>query len=393
LTTDREAGQDSSTRAPRLRAFVWCLLLALVIGVTVGGCGARTANGASEAEAAEAAGEAEGKSDEAGEDTAEKAPIPVEVVRVDRGEISSYLSATANLVAENQVQVLSEAQGRVRRVLVEEGDFVAQGQALAYLVRDDAEIALEKAQVRQNNAERAYERSRDLADKELISREDFDSTTLDFEVTRQEVAEAEWQLAKTTIRAPFGGRVSERMVQSGQHVSLNDPLFQVTDFDPLIARIFLPEADVIGLEVGVPVRVALNADPSVEFEGRIRQISPIVDTSTGTVKVTVEVSKPPSAVRPGSFVGIHIVRETRQESIVIPMDAVIRELQKAYVFVVEGDSAKKRDLELGLQEGERVEVLTGVDEGEQLIVAGQGGLKDDSLVKILDSDVGSGEAG
>jgi len=371
--------------SPGLASFLAVLVLVFGVAFSTMACGAREATGADDP-SAEGSTDGEGQD---GEDSGnEKAPIPVEVVEVGQGEISSYLSATANLVAENQVRVLSEAQGRVRQVLVEEGDFVQRGQALAYLAREDAQILLEKAKVRQNNAERAYERSRDLIDKELISREAYDETNLGWEVAQQELAEAEWQLQKTTIRSPFAGRISERMVQTGQHVTLNDELFQVTDFDPLVARIFLPEGDIIGLDEGLPVRLTLNADEDVVFDGDIRQISPIVDTSTGTVKVTIEVTDAPEVVRPGSFVGIHIVRETRSDATIVPMEAVIRELQNAHVFVVDDGVARKRTVELGLQEGARVEVLEGIAPGETLITAGQGGLKDSSPVKILDSSAG-----
>jgi membrane fusion protein (multidrug efflux system) len=201
------------------------------------------------------------------------------------------------------------------------------------------------------------------------------------------LAEAQWAKDKTEIRSPFTGKVTGRMIQVGQHVQISDELFQVTDFDPLIARIYLPERDIIGLNEGREVRILLNADDEVRFTGRIRQISPIVDTATGTVKVTVEANDDsPSQVRPGSFVTINIVRETRADTLLVPREAVIRELQKAHVFVADGELAEKRAITLGLEEGEFVEALSGVEAGDQVIVAGQGGLKDGSPVNIVGAE-------
>jgi membrane fusion protein, multidrug efflux system len=314
----------------------------------------------------------------------------VEVAPVAAGRVSAYISSTANLVAENQVKVLSEVEGRVLTLRVEEGDWVRNGQVLATLVRDDQEIAFKKAQLKQTNARAAFDRARELVERELISREEFDKLTIDYEIAQQELAEAEWALQKTTIVAPFTGRVTARMTQLGQHVRPGDELFQVTDFEPLIARIYLPERDVLGLEEGRQVQIRLNAADQVAFAGRIRQISPIVDTSTGTVKVTVEATDPPEQVRPGSFVSVNIVRESRADALLLPREAVLRELQKAHVFVADNDVAQKRPVTLGLEEGDLIEVISGVAAGDQVIVAGQGGLKDGSNIKILTAEGNAG---
>jgi len=339
------------------------------------------------AEATEDSGE-EKEGEEEGDDG--KTPVPVEVAAVSEGTVSAYISSTANLVAENEVKVLSEVEGRVLTLRVEEGDWVKNGQVLATLVRDDEQIAFKKAQLQQTNARAAFDRAKELVDRELISREDFDKLTIDYEIAGQELAEAEWALKKTTIVAPFSGRVTARMTQLGQHVRPGDELFQITDFDPLIARIYLPERDVLGLEEGRTVQIRLDAADQVSFAGRIRQISPVVDTSTGTVKVTVEATEPPNLVRPGSFVSVNIVRESHPEALLLPREAVLRELQKAHVFVAEDDVAEKRSVTLGLEEGDLIEVISGVEAGDQVIVAGQGGLKDGSAVKILIADANAG---
>ncbi len=325
-----------------------------------------------------------GKKDKNGkEEKNGKAPVPVSVASIALAPISSYITATANLVAENEVKVLSEAEGRVASLLVEEGKFVRKGAPLVQLVRGDAEIAEAKARVRFSNARVAWERAKGMFDKGLMSQGDYDKVVMEKEVAQSELAEAQWRLSKTTVRAPFDGVIAVRTVSEGQHVRPGDSLFTITDFDPLVARIYLPERDVIGLEEGRQVRLTLRATDQVRFGGRIRQISPVVDTATGTVKVTVEAVRPPESVRPGAFVAVDIVRSTRPSATVLPREAVLRELQASHVFVAEKGLAKKRSVTLGIEEGDRVEVLSGVKAGEQVIVAGQGGLKDGSPIKIL----------
>ena len=337
----------------------------------------------------------EGSGDEEGEGDGEvngngKAPIPVSVIPISLGEVSSYISSTANLVAEDEVQILAEAEGRVADLRVEEGDHIKTGQILATLVRDDAEIAIKKAQLKATNASLAYDRAQKMVEQSLMSREEFDKTQMDSSIAEQELAEAEWRLEKTLIRAPFGGRVTQRDIKIGQHVRLGDALFTVSDFDPLIARIYLPERDVLDLQEGRTVRITLKADDEIRFRGRIRQISPVVDIATGTVKVTVEADSPPAIVRPGAFVTIDIVRETRAKAVLLPREAVIRELQDAYVFVANGEVAEKRTVALGLEEGGQIEAVSGVEAGEQVIVAGQGGLKNGTPIKVIPTSEASG---
>ncbi|MGH9464628.1 MAG: efflux RND transporter periplasmic adaptor subunit [Thermoanaerobaculia bacterium] len=372
---DDELALGLSRRRRRLRW--WSLAVGLLIvagaGFAVFHLAARDANGAPTA--ADDGGE-----DGEGED---KAPIPVEVAAAERGAISAYLSATANLVAEDQVTVVSEVEGRVTSLAVEEGDSVGHGAVLAVLDREDEQMAVAKAEARFENARAVWERGEDLFAKELLSRESHDQLRADHEVASQELAEARWQLEKNTFRAPFAGQLTERMIQVGQHVRPGDALFQVTKFEPLIARIFLPETDVVSLDAGREVRITLNADPSVRFTGRIRQISPVVDTATGTVKITIEAVDPPTAVRSGSFVAIDIVRETREAAILLPKEAVIRELQASHVFIVEDDKAVKRSVRVGLEEGDRIEALDGVTAGERVVTAGQGGLKDGQEIRVL----------
>jgi RND family efflux transporter MFP subunit len=313
----------------------------------------------------------------------EEIAVPVEVAEVTTGAIASYISATANLVAEDQVKVLSEAEGRVDRLLVEEGDLVKNGQVLAVLVQDEAKIALSKVELRASNAKAALERAKGTHEQGLISAEAYDKLKMDYDVASQEVAEAEWRLAKTVIRAPFSARVTERFITLGQHLRPGDELFTVADYDPLVARIYLPESDVIELEEGREVRIALAANAELSFSGRIRQIAPVVDTATGTVKVTIEAVKPPAGVRPGAFVSIGIVREQHPTALLLPRESVIRELRTAHVFVTEDGTAVKKTVELGIEEGDLVEVISGVAEGDNVVVAGQGALDDGQKIKTL----------
>lgn len=388
---------SASAEPPRRRsrrrwaAGAVAVLLILAAGYALTGLNAdgEEAAAADGAATAEQTADGDEAGDEAGDGDA-KAPIPVELAAVERGDVATYLTATTNLVAEGEVKILAEVEGRVERVSTDEGRYVEKGQVLAHLARQDAEIALEKARVQEQNARTVYNRGLELSKDELISAEDLDRRRLDHELAQQERKEAEWRLSRTEIRAPISGRVSLRSTQVGQHVRPGDELFQITDFDPLIARIYLSERDVLNLSPGRPVEMSLDAAPDVAFRGRIRQIAPVVDTATGTVKVTLEAAETPPQVRPGSFVTVKVIRERREGVVVLPRDAVLRELKQAHVFVAEGEGddlhAVRREVTLGLEDGDRVQAVAGLDAGERLVVAGQGALSDGAAIRTLPSD-------
>lgn len=372
-------GETVMDETPRPRNKKRIVILASLLAVVVVVVGVFFVMKSKKAPDAAAASKTEQKN---GKDK-EKTPVPVSVSAATVGPISSYISSTSNLVAEHEVKILAETDGRVTQLLVEEGTLVSQGQAIAAINPEDARILLAKAQVRASNARASYNRAKGMSDQHLISQGDFDKTSMEKDVADQELAEARSRLSKTTIRAPFSGAITSRKVTLGQHVRPGEELFTVTDFDPLVSHIYLPEKDVMGLQTGRAVRIGLKAAQDVHFNGRIRYISPVVDASTGTVKLTIEAVNPPNFVRPGGFVTVDIVRETRDKALVIPREALIREMQSAHVFVVEGDTAKKRDVTLGLEESGKVEVNSGLKPGENVIIAGQGALKDGSKVKVL----------
>jgi membrane fusion protein (multidrug efflux system) len=369
-----ETSEISAVRGERRRRRAALWIVIVLAAASIVGLYAVHAAGTSSAAA--------GK--EAKKDEKSREPVPVSVAAAAPGAVSSYISATANLVPDNEVLVLTEAEGRIARLLAEEGGWIQKGQALAVLQRDDAEIALEKSRVREANAILGFQRGEKMKEQGLISEVDYDKLRMERDLAGQEVAEAELRLGKTTIRAPFSGRVTLRSVETGQHLRPGDALFKIADFEPLVADIHLPEKDVLALKTGRPARITLKADEAVRFDGRIRQISPVVDLSTGTVKVTVEALRPfPASVRPGGFVTIDIVRETRPAALLLPRQAVLRELQSAHVFVAKNGVAEKRTVTLGLEEGERVEIRGGVAAGERVIVAGQGNLRHGSPIKVL----------
>jgi membrane fusion protein (multidrug efflux system) len=309
---------------------------------------------------------------------------PVAVETVGLGEIADRIRATTNLVPERQVTVLSETSGRVEELRVEEGDTVGAGQVLAQLERREAEIALRGAKVKARAAERDLARAEKMLAEGLMSPEEYDAKALEHETAQQALEEAEWALEQTTIRAPFTGTVTQRLIEPGQHVRPADPLFAVADFEPLIAEIHVPEEDAAHLEIGQPVTLTPRALPDESFAGRIQRLSPMVDTETGTVTVRIEASEVPQRARPGAFVTVSTERERHADVPVIPKRAVVREIGAAFAFVVMDGKAQRREIRLGLETDATFEILEGIEPGEQVVVNGHGNLRSGTPVEIVE---------
>ncbi|NKN80700.1 efflux RND transporter periplasmic adaptor subunit, partial [Weissella cibaria] len=142
------------------------------------------------------------------------------------------------------------------------------------------------------------------------------------------------QLANATITAPIDGVVSQRMVKQGNMVRINDPIFKITDFDPLHAVLHVPESEMQKLEINQPAWIRVDAQKGKVFSGWVKRISPIVDAGSGTFKVTVEVSDPEKQLKPGMFGRIGIVYADHKDTLLIDKSALIADTEVPSVFVI-----------------------------------------------------------
>jgi membrane fusion protein (multidrug efflux system) len=307
--------------------------------------------------------------------------VSVEVTPVRVGEVATYITATANLIARTRIDVVAEAAGRITRVHVDEGDAVKTGAMLVSLDAKASRVAARTAGIEADNAAALHARAATLADKDLVAAEELQKLTTDRDVARQALAEAELGLSRRRVRAPVKAEVTRRDVTVGQYVREGDTLFELTDFDTLEARIWIPERDALQVTAGREVELVLQARDDVVFPGVVRHVSSKVDPESGTVETTIEVTDPPAPVRSGSFVGVKMVRTRNAAAAWVPREAVIRGPRGAHVFVVEAGVARRREVVLGAEENGRQELAEGVEAGEQVVLSGHGGLRDGDAVE------------
>jgi RND family efflux transporter MFP subunit len=174
-------------------------------------------------------------------------------------------------------------------------------------------------------------------------------------------------------------------VELGRTIRNLDPLFKLGAFSPLYADVYLSEREAHQVKSGQPALVKLGVDESVESRGHIARVSPVVDQSSGTVKVTVELVPATTGLKPGAFVRVEIQTDTRADAILIPKKAVIEEDGEHFVFVANGETAKRVRVALGYEWAGRVEIRQGVSSGQKVVVAGQGNLKDGGKIRVIQS--------
>lgn len=355
---------------------------------------------------------------------ADEQGVPVEVSVAEVGAISSHVLSTANLRALRDVELKSQAAGVVQRVLVEEGAYVKEGQELATLDDRELQISLDLsrqqlAQTRvqlesaellreKNEAQIEFKRA-DLKRNEealaegLVSETDVTllrnqlaeleldekrqavtvrESSLRVEELTKQIESAQVKLAQTRIRAPFSGRITSRTVEIGQTIGAADTLFRLASFSPMYADVYVSELDSRRVRSGQTAEILLEgADEPVK--GRVVRVSPVVDDQTGTVKITAELRPASENYRPGAFVRVRIQTDTREQTTLIPKRAVVERDGETFVFVNEGETARRRNVELGYEDGDAVEVRTGVQPGDKIVVAGQGKLKDGDKTRVI----------
>jgi membrane fusion protein (multidrug efflux system) len=310
--------------------------------------------------------------------------VPVEIQPLKRAEMIAVYSGTAPIEAHEEAVVVAKVGGEVRQIHVEEGDTVKAGQMLARLDGDRLRLELAQTDANLRKLERDYKRTLDLSERGLLSKSSAENLKYDLDALRAAYDRAKLELGYTEIRAPITGVVSARNIKVGNTIGPNDPTFTVTDLDPLIAYVHVPEKEFRKIAPGQTAEVVVDALGGERFVGNIERISPTVDPQTGTFKARVEVADQSRRLKPGMFARVNIVYERRQAALQLPRTAIVDADGEQSVYVVTDGKAQQRMIRTGLSNAGWIEVLDGLEGGERVVTVGQAGLKTGTPVKIVD---------
>lgn len=307
-------------------------------------------------------------------------PVPVEVAQPTRADIYATYAATATISSDADAPAVARVPGEVVELLVEEGDYVVTGQVLARLDGERLRLEMLAAKANLNRARTEYERNIDLHKRGLISASMFDSLQYDLEAL-----EATYELKRLSydyskIRAPIEGIVASREVKPGQNLAVNDVAFRITDPGELIAYLQIPQSELSKFHVGHPADIEVASMPGIRFPATIARISPTIDTRNGTFRATAIIDNASGNLAPGMFGRFTIAYEQHKAALVIPAKALLDEDDESTVYVVSNGEVARRTVETGIEAGGNVEILSGLNEDEIVVVVGHAGLRSGSKV-------------
>jgi membrane fusion protein (multidrug efflux system) len=325
-----------------------------------------------------------GRGGPGGANRREADPIPVQVAAVTRGPIAASLAFNSTLETESIVDIYPRINGQVDQLLVEEGDFVSAGTPLLKIDdrelrvdADGAKVALEREQV-------DFARTEGLFQRGLVNEQEFENDRFALSQAQLRADRARIRYDYATVVAPFDGVISEREVQVGARVATGTKLFSFVSLKDMVAKVFVPGRYLTEIAVDQSAEITSEFLPDQAYAAWVKRISPIIDPASGTFKVTVGVREPGAAIVPGLFVRASITTEERPQALLIPKRAVVYEGGSQYVFTVRRGRAMRLALDAGFENPNHIEVRSGLEEGDEVVVLGQSGLKDRSPVKIVD---------
>jgi membrane fusion protein (multidrug efflux system) len=309
--------------------------------------------------------------------------MAIAVQRADRGSIATYYRATASLDPDKRADLLARTSGVVERLLAEEGDRVEAGEVLLHLEDDEYRHRKTLAEADVDQHRLRYERAETLLEQGLTSTEAFETARRDLRSAEAALDLAVLEHSYTKVRAPFDGRVVRRWVDLGQTVSNGTELFTLADMSRLLARVHVPAKEFRSIRTDQPVELVVTSTGD-RLTGRIDLVNPMVDPDSGTIKVTVEVTEYPKTTRPGDFVEVSIVTDRHVDALLVPRVAVVSERGERKVFVAQGETASQRTVEVGFEDDDHAEILSGIDDGDLIVIQGQRALRDGQPINVLD---------
>ncbi len=298
-----------------------------------------------------------------------QAPLRVEAVVVEPQPLQDRLVTTGTILANEEVELRSEATGRIVHLAIEEGRRVQAGELLLKVNDQELQAQLQQARLRLRLAEDREQRQRQLLAKQGISQETYDATVNERDVQRAAVALIEAQIARTELRAPFDGLIGLRYVSEGSYISPSTRIATLQDIGTVKVEFSIPERHAHRVRVGN--RIAFTVE-GVEgtFEGRIYAYEPRIDAATRTLRLRARAANPQGRLLPGAFARVEVVFEEIPDALTVPAIAVIPVLGGKQVFVYRAGRAVVQPVETGLRLEDRVQVVAGLAPGDTVITSG-----------------------
>lgn len=313
----------------------------------------------------------------------ETPPIPVKVATVTAETLKVEVTAVGTLRADETVIIRPEISGRAAILHFKEGQAVSAGEPLITLDQAEYQAQLAGSVAQAGLEEISYQRLQDLQRKNLSSPQTVDESKARLDAARAAQKLAQVRLDKTVIRAPFAGTIGLRLVSPGAYLKPGDDIANLESLGAMKLDFRAPETYLARLATGQTLTVRVDAWPDQSFEGIIYAIDPAVDPETRTVLLRARLPNKGNKLRPGLFARVTLVLEQRENALIAPEQAIVPLGQTPFVYRVVDGKAVKTPVRLGLRRPGRVEILDGLNTGDQVVTDGQLKIRDGAVVKVL----------
>lgn len=312
-------------------------------------------------------------------------PAPaVRTLTVEPENLRERLVLNATLIAEDRVQLRSEISGRVTGIHFEEGALAEAGDLLVKIRDDDLQAQRKGKMLQIELAEIQLRRQQRLLDNESTTQEAFDEARIRLRTLEAELELIDAQIAKTEIRAPFTGQVGLRQISLGTLLDPSMVLTSIQDIRTLKVDVAVPERHLSRVREGMHLDLRIDG-VDTPYRGEVTAIDPQINVSTRTLTLRAKVDNSGNELRPGGFATIELVLSEVSDALLVPATAIIPDLERTTVFVLEDDRAVVREIQTGLRTRQRVQVTEGLQPGDEVIVAGIQDLRDGIAVNVLEA--------
>ncbi len=331
--------------------------------------------------------------DDEGKDLNKDISVPVTVEELKPGYIEEYISTTGTVDPVKEVSLKSEISGTY--VLMKNpatrkpwalGDYVKKGQEIVRIEDDEYEnnIMIKSLKLRLEISKQTLDKQKSLYEKGGVTLSELKNSEIESVNAQYSYDDALLKLKKMNIKAPFSGSIVELpYITPNTRVEVGTQLVKLMDYGKLIMDLKLAVKNIDMISVGQDVRVMNYTIPDDTLQGKLVQISPAIDPQSRSFKAVVSISNNELLLRPGMFAKGEIIVAKKEGVIVIPKDIILSKQRGNTVFVVDKGIAQERIISFGLENPEKVEVISGLDEKENLVTVGFETLRNKSKVKVV----------
>jgi len=322
---------------------------------------------------------------------AQTQPPVLPVARPHHGDITRFVTLPGTILADQQATLYARVAGYLGNVAVDRGDMVKKGQLLAEISVPELEAGLKKNRADARLAEIELQRLREARKKasDLVIPQALDKAEAAFDIAKAEVEQTETLLGYSKVGAPFDGIVTARFLDPGAFVPAagagsnlqTAALFTVMNFQTVRVQAAIPEVDAAYVSKGQPVKFTVEGLPGKTFQGTISRFSYALDDATRNMIVQADIPNSDLQLRPGMYAKISFGIQNHTGVLLVPKPSIVMEKANAFVFKLVDGKAKKTLVKTGFDDGENVEILDGVQDGDALILPGKTTLTDGQAVK------------